>query len=50
LYLKLKHLKLLLKDGEHWYPFLELEVLLLIVMLKVYDRVGAIVHLHMSGI
>jgi hypothetical protein len=41
---------LLLKDGDHHYPLLELEVLLLIGMLKVYDRMGALVHLRTSGI
>jgi hypothetical protein len=41
---------MLLNDGDHHCPLLELEVLLLIGMLKVYDHVGALVHLHMSGV
>jgi hypothetical protein len=41
--LKLKHLKLLLKIGDHRCPLLELEVLLLDVVLEVYDRVSALV-------
>jgi hypothetical protein len=48
--LKLQHLKLLLKGSDHCCPVLELEFLLLIGVLKVYDRVGATVHLLMSGI
>jgi hypothetical protein len=43
--LKLKHLKLLLKGGDHRCPLLELEVLLLVGVLKVHDRVGVGVHL-----
>jgi hypothetical protein len=42
---KLKHLKLLLKGGNCRCPRLELKVLLLHSMLKVYDRVGESVHL-----
>jgi hypothetical protein len=49
-HLKLQHLKLLLKGGDHCYPLLELEVLLLIGMFKVYDRVGACIHLRTRGI
>jgi hypothetical protein len=42
--LKLKHLNLLLKRGNHYCPLLKLEVLLLIGVLEVYDRVSALVH------
>jgi hypothetical protein len=34
----------LLKRGDHPCPLLQLEVLLLVGMLKVYKRVGALVH------
>jgi hypothetical protein len=47
-HLKLKHLKLLLKSGDHHYPLLELEVLLLDVVLEVYDRVRAVVQ-HLTS-
>jgi hypothetical protein len=43
-HLKLKHLNLLHKRGNHHYPLLKLEVLLLIGVLKVYDRMSAPVH------
>jgi hypothetical protein len=43
-HLKLKHLNLLLKRGNHCYPLLNLEVLLLVGVLEVYDRVSAVVH------
>jgi hypothetical protein len=43
-HLKLKHLNLLLKRGNHHCPLLKLDVLLLIGMLEVYDRVSALVH------
>jgi hypothetical protein len=43
-------MKLLLKGGDHWFPLLELKVLLLVGMLKVYERVGALIHLRMRGI
>jgi hypothetical protein len=46
----MEHLKLLLKDGDRRCPLLELEVLLLIGVVKVYDCVGALVHLCTSGI
>jgi hypothetical protein len=39
--LKLKHLILLLKRGNHHCHLLKLEVLLLVGMLEVYDRVSA---------
>jgi hypothetical protein len=42
--LKLQHLNLLLKGGDHGCPLLKLEVLLLIGVLKVYDHVGATIH------
>jgi hypothetical protein len=42
--LKLKHLNLLLKRGNHRCPLLKLEVLLLVGVLEVYDRVSALVH------
>jgi hypothetical protein len=42
--LKLKHLNLLLKRGNHCCPLLKLEVLLLIGVLEVYDCVSALVH------
>jgi hypothetical protein len=48
--LNLQHLKLLLKGGDHYYPLRERELLLLIGMLKVYDRVGATVHLLTSSV
>jgi hypothetical protein len=43
-HLKLKHLDLLLKRGNHHYPLLKLEVMLLIGMLEVYNRVSVLVH------
>jgi hypothetical protein len=43
--LKLKHLKLPLKGGDCHCPLLELEVLLLVGVLEVYNRIGAGVHL-----
>jgi hypothetical protein len=48
--LKLQHLNLLLKGGDHCCPLLELEVLLLIGMLQVYDHVGALVHQVVSSV
>jgi hypothetical protein len=42
--LKLKHLNLLLKRGNHRCPLLKLKVLLLVGVLKVYDHVSALVH------
>jgi hypothetical protein len=42
--LKLKHLNLLLKRGNHHYPRLKIEVLLLVGVLKVYDHMSALVH------
>jgi hypothetical protein len=49
-HLKLKHLNLLLKGGDHRCPLLNLEVLLLIGMLEVYDHVGTLVYHHTSGV
>jgi hypothetical protein len=49
-HLKLQQLKLLLKVGDHYCPLLELRVLLLIGVLKVYDRMGALIHLRTRGI
>jgi hypothetical protein len=43
-------LNLLLKWGDHRCPLLELKVLLLVGMLKVYDRIGALVHQLMRHI
>jgi hypothetical protein len=43
-HLKLKHLNLLLKRGNHRCPLHKLEVLLLIGMLEVYDHVSALIH------
>jgi hypothetical protein len=48
--LNLQHLKLLLKGGDHYYPLLELKLLLLIGVLKVYDCVGATVDLLTSSV
>jgi hypothetical protein len=42
--LKLKHLNLLLKGGNHSCPLLNLKVLLLVGVLKVYDCVSALIH------
>jgi hypothetical protein len=36
------HLKLLLKGGDHCCPILEVEILLLVGVLKVYDRMGVL--------
>jgi hypothetical protein len=47
---KRQHLKLLLKGGDHCCHLLELEVLLLVGVLKVYDCMGVLVHLRMSSI
>jgi hypothetical protein len=49
-HLKLKHLNLLLKGGDHRYPLLKLEVLILVGVLEVYDHVGMLVHHRTSGI
>jgi hypothetical protein len=46
--LKLQHLILLLKGGDHCCPLLKLEVLLLVGMLKVYDHMGTLVH-HLAN-
>jgi hypothetical protein len=43
-HLKLKHLNLLLKRGNHCCPLLMLKVLLLVGVLEVYDHVSALVH------
>jgi hypothetical protein len=48
--LKLQHLMLLLKGGNHYFPLLELEFLLLIGVLTVYDRMGVTVHLLTSDV
>jgi hypothetical protein len=47
-HLKLKHLKLLLESGDRCYPLHELEVLLLDVELKVYDRMCVLVQ-HLTS-
>jgi hypothetical protein len=47
-HLKLKHLKLLLEIDNHRCPLLELEVLLLNVVLKVYDHVHTLVQ-HLAS-
>jgi hypothetical protein len=44
------HLKLLLESGNHHCHLLKLEVLLLNVVLEVYNRVSAIVHLHVGEV
>jgi hypothetical protein len=49
-HLKLNHLNMLLKGGDHRCPLLKLEVPLLIGMLQVYYRVGTLVHHRMSGV
>jgi hypothetical protein len=49
-HLKLKHLKLLLKIGDHHCHLLELEVPLLDVVLDVYDRMCALVQHLTSGV
>jgi hypothetical protein len=49
-HLKLKHLNLLLKGGDHRYPLLKLEVLILVGVLEVYDHMGMLVHHRTSGI
>jgi hypothetical protein len=41
---------LLLKGGNHYCPLLELEFLLLIGVLTVYDRMGVTVHLLTSDV
>jgi hypothetical protein len=45
-----RHLKLLLKIGDHRCPLLELEVLLLDMVLKVYDPVRALIHHLVSSV
>jgi hypothetical protein len=47
---ELQHLKLLLKGGNHCCPHLELEIPLLLSLLKVYDRKGALIHHLTSGV
>jgi hypothetical protein len=41
-------MNLLLKGGDHRYPLRKVEVLLLVSMLQVYDRVGALIH-HLTS-
>jgi hypothetical protein len=48
--LKLQHLNLLLKGGNHCCPLLKLELLLLISMLQVYDHMGALIHQLVSDV
>jgi hypothetical protein len=43
-HLKLKHLNLQLKRGNHRCPLLKLKLLLLVGVLEVYDRVSALIH------
>jgi hypothetical protein len=43
-------MKLLLEIGNHRCPLLELKVLLLDVVLKVYDRVRALLQHLVSGV
>jgi hypothetical protein len=43
-HLKLKHLNLQLKRGNHRCPLLKLKLLLLVAVLEVYDRVSALIH------
>jgi hypothetical protein len=42
------HLKLLLEISNRRYPLIELEVLLLDVVLKVYDRVSVLIQ-HLAS-
>jgi hypothetical protein len=49
-HMKLKHLKLLLEISNCRCPLLKLKVLLLDVVLKVYDRVRALVQHLASGV
>jgi hypothetical protein len=42
--LKLKHLNLLLKGGNHHCPLLKIKVMLLVGVLEVYDRVSVLNH------
>jgi hypothetical protein len=38
------------QGGDHCCPLLELEISLLVGMLKVYDRKGALIHHLTSGV
>jgi hypothetical protein len=49
-HLKLKRLKLLLKSGDHRCSLLEVKVLLLNMVLKVYNGVSTLVHHRASGV
>jgi hypothetical protein len=49
-HLKLKHLKLLLKIGNHRCPLLEFKVLLLDMVPEVYNHVRALVQHLASGV
>jgi hypothetical protein len=43
-HLKLKHLNLLLKRGNHHCPLLKFDIMLLVGVLEVYDRMSALIH------
>jgi hypothetical protein len=47
--MKLQHLNLLLKGGDHCYHLLKLDLLVLVSMLQVYNRMGVLVHQLASG-
>jgi hypothetical protein len=49
-HLKLKHLKLLLESGDRRCSLLEVKVLLLDMVLKVYNGVSMLVHHRASGV
>jgi hypothetical protein len=49
-HLKIQHLKLLLKGDDHFYPLLELYILQLVSVLKVYDRMDVLIHISMSSV
>jgi hypothetical protein len=49
-HLKLKRLKLLLESDDHCRSLLEVKVLLLDMVLKVYNGVSTLVHHCVSGV